>query len=149
MPLWVRFLGPVVTIIITVMQIGGCIAQAMILLDHWVLAFIIHHEIAWFICTMWLAVGEGTTASWRLQMEDSGDDNGDKTFIAATSAVFSLWAGILSLILFCEFIGILVWACVYFVAPRFGARPPRLLPLIERAWLLMGYDLILIWRTHY
>ncbi|KAM0473221.1 hypothetical protein ACHAPX_008273 [Trichoderma viride] len=153
LPLQVHILDPLViilvTILITMLRIIDCVFQALTFLDHWVLALIVHHEIAWLICTMWLAIGEGTTASWRLQMKDMGDDNGDKAFIAATLAVFSLWAGILSVIIVCEFVGFLVWACVYFVAIWLDARPPQLLPLIERAWLYMGYDLISIWRTHY
>jgi hypothetical protein len=95
---------------------------------------------------MMLAIGEPFTAYWRLKMEETGDNTGDKAFVFAILAVYSLWFGILAIIIGCEFAGFLAWACVYFVAVQFGLRPPRLLPLIERLWLALGYDLMSFWR---
>ncbi|EHK42965.1 hypothetical protein TRIATDRAFT_320304 [Trichoderma atroviride IMI 206040] len=135
--------------IIGMIQIFHTIIQVLIFLDHWVLALIVHHEIAWVICIMLVAIGEAISAPWRLRLENTYNDTGDKAFVAATLAVFSLWSGILSIIAICEFVGVLVWVCVYFAAIWFDARPPRLLPLIERACLAAGFDLIIIWRTHY
>lgn len=145
MPLQFLILDPIITTI----RLCDSVLQALIILDRWILALIVYHEIAWAICIMWLAIGEATKAPWRLQMEETGDHRGDRAFLVATLTVFSLWAGILSIIVICEFFGFLVWGFVYFVAIRFGARQPRLLPLIERAWLAAGYDLVSTWRTHY
>lgn len=144
-PLLLRVL--VLDLLVTLIRISYSVRRILILFDHWVLALIVHHDIAWVICLMMLGIGEPFTAHWRLKMEESGDDKGDKAFVFAVLAVSSLWFGILAVIIGCEFVGFLVWACVYFVAVQFGLRPPRLLPLIERLWLALGYDLMSLWRS--
>ncbi|KAK1252598.1 hypothetical protein MKX08_003785 [Trichoderma sp. CBMAI-0020] len=130
-------------------HIVGVIFHILMSLDHWILALIVHHEIAWIICLMTIAIGEAIQAPWRLQLDDTYNGMGDKAFAAAFLAIFSLWTYILSFFIICEFAAFLVWGCVYFVAVWTGARPPRLLPLIERIWLAAGYDLMAIWVTHY
>jgi hypothetical protein len=145
-PRYLLILNP---LIIFTRQLRNGIHQALSLKEHWILALIVHHELAWLLCAASISIGEATKAPWRFKVEAYGDQTNPRTSLSVLMAVFMQWSRYLGFTICVEIVGYLIGAVVCFMAMRSGRTPPQLLPLIERAWLAVGFDLMSVWRTHY
>ncbi|KAL6893415.1 hypothetical protein GGI43DRAFT_184864 [Trichoderma evansii] len=117
--------------------------------DEWILAFILHINLAWVICAIVILVGHATKASSRLTIPENGNESGPKLFWLALTKVFSLWFRLFLLTTFCELINVLSWSLVCIMAIWSGVRLPRLLPMIDQLCAAVGLDLLPIFRSHY
>ncbi|KAL9488322.1 hypothetical protein ACSS6W_000599 [Trichoderma asperelloides] len=116
------------------------------LFEYWLLAILIHVNLAWLICTTVVSIGHATEASWLPTLPPDGDDSGFALFWAASKIVFRLWLRLLVLLISLELIGMLAWGvvCLRTLWSSGVLNPP--FPLIFRIFFAARFGFMWILR---
>ncbi|UKZ84813.1 uncharacterized protein TrAFT101_000700 [Trichoderma asperellum] len=117
--------------------------------EYWMLAIVIHVNLAWLICTTIVSIAHATEASWFPTIPLDGDGSGFALFWSASKIVFRLWLRLFFLLISLELIGMLAWSVVCLRSLWYRGVLNFPLPLIFQICSAMRFGFMWILRICY